>query len=446
MTNAPSRPMSSTAEPASGAEAATRSATARALATLAPFIVVAALAYPALVWPLFEAELVSLGPVYGQPTVDKPPGPLLRIYFSTLFLLGMLVFMCQPGRRFSRLMQAPILLTVVYLTWAGVTGLWGVDPDVTMRRTFLALFISGSIITGTLAATDIDRMLRLAFWMFCVVIAMCAFMVLTRPPTELGHAAIYPHKNYFGAITAITSIIAMYQVGNGTKWSRPAAIAVLLCCVWFLLEARSKTSLAFAFMAPVIGFGTAFLARYGRVSPALTLAGVAVATYLVYATGHAAQLWDFHDFAATIFGDPTLTQRTDIWAFAVKMIEQRPWLGHGYEAFWGASLDSPSVREGPGFVAQMPHAHNGYIDLVLQTGYVGLGLFLLLLFTTLHFCGRVATRSLGLATFILSALVFCILYNFLETTWFRSFSLKAMIFILATAIAARTPDDSRASA
>ncbi len=415
-----------------------QSAIAALLLRLAPLIVAAALAYPSLVWPLLEAETVSLGPVYGRPAVDGPPSALLRIYFSVLLVAGCLSFACLDGRRLGRLMQLPVILTALYLSWAGMTSFWAVEPDITTRRFLLAAFIAGGIITATLAARDTDRLMRYAFWMFFIVVVLSAISILTTAPTALGHAAYFPHKNYFGATISVVALFALYQITNGSRLNRIAAVGVLLSCAWFLIEARSKTSLAVVTIAPVLGYGIALLARFGRISPSITVTVISSGIYGIYAIGAASHIWDFNEVATAIFGDPTLTQRTDIWAFAVKMIEQRPWLGYGYEVFWGASVESPSVREGPGFVAQMPHAHNGYIDIVLQTGFIGLAIFAALLLTILHLAGRIAGRSLGLASFLLSIILYCILSNCLETSWFRSFSLSSMIFVLATAITAQS--------
>ncbi len=414
------------------------SATAALILKAAPFIVAAALAYPCLVWPLLEAEVVSLTPVYGAPAVDGPPSPLLRIYFSILVVAGCLSLACFDGWRVARLARSPIIWTALYLSWAGITSFWSVEPDTTLRRFFLAVFIAGGIITATIAVRDSDRLLLYTFWMFFVVTVLSAFSVLTTAPTALGHAAYFPHKNSFGATISVAALVALYQVSNGGRISRIAAIGVLLASAWFLIEARSKTSLGLVVVAPILGFGIAILARFARISPAITVVAIGVVLYGIYAIGVASHIWDFDEVATAIVGDPTLTQRTDIWAFAVKMIEQRPWLGYGYEVFWGASIESPSIRQGPGFVAQMPHAHNGYIDIVLQTGYIGLAIFAALLLTTLHLTGRVASRSLGLASLLLSIILYCILSNFLESSWFRSFSLSSMIFVLAVAITAQT--------
>jgi O-antigen ligase len=158
-------------------------------------------------------------------------------------------------------------------------------------------------------------------------------------------------------------------------------------------------------LVPLLSYGSVLLARHCRVSPAIALSLLVLAIYGVYEFGAQSGFWDFHAVAETVFGDPTLTQRTDIWSFAIRKIAERPWLGYGYEVFWGAGANSPSVREGPGFVAQMPHAHNGYIDVVLQTGALGLVLLAVLILSALHVAGRLARRSPGLGI-SLSMLIF----------------------------------------
>lgn len=419
------------------------SAVMRSLQRLAPFVAVAALAYPTLVWPLLEAEPVSLEPVYGQPTVDGPPSALLRVYFSAVFALGLASLAVDFGRRTLGLLQPVLLLLAAYLGWAGLTALWAVEPEISTRRFLLAVFICGGIVCSTLATPDPRRILRIAFWMFAVMTLISTFKVLTEPPTALGHAAFYPHKNYFAAITSIMVLFALHELATGTRLTRSVAVAMLLIAPWFLLEARSKTCNALAILVPAISYSAMLLARHARVSPAISIPALALMAWGVYEFGAQSGLWDFHAFAQTVFGDPTLTQRTDIWQFALSKIAQRPWLGYGYEVFWGAGADSPSVREGPGFVAQMPHAHNGYLDIVLQTGLVGLAIFGCMILTGLHAAGRLARTAPALATLVLSLIVFSLLYNLLETTWFRSFSLKSMCVALAFALA--VPQSARRS-
>jgi O-antigen ligase len=51
-------------------------------------------------------------------------------------------------------------------------------------------------------------------------------------------------------------------------------------------------------------------------------------------------------------------------------IAQRPLLGYGFGAFWDALGPGEAVRAAVGWVT--PHAHNGFLDLWLDMGLVGL--------------------------------------------------------------------------
>lgn len=418
-------------------QGSSRASLAVLLRRCAPFITVAVLAYPTLVWPLLEAEVVSLAPAMGQPVVDGPPSALLRLYFSSIFGLSLAAFiaarrMMAPG------IAAPLLACLAAnLAWAGLTVFWSVEPDITLRRFLLAIFVAGSLVLSVLAVRDHRRILDLVFWMLVVAAALSTVSVLTTAATPIGHAAFYPHKNYFAAIVCAMIFTAAYQIMNGSGIARIAALALLPLCVGFLIAAQSKTSLGLAATVPALAYLIAWLAARARLSPAIIVSGICAAVWGIYTFGAESGIWDFHAVATAIFGDPTLTQRTDIWAFAFKKIEERPWLGYGFEVFWGASLNSPSVREATGFVAQMPQGHNGYIDLIVHTGYVGLALFVAVALLTLHRVGRVAARSVGYAAFLLCLILFPMLHNGLESSWFRSFNLVSMLFILGIALAAR---------
>ena len=76
--------------------------------------------------------------------------------------------------------------------------------------------------------------------------------------------------------------------------------------------------------------------------------------------------------------DPTLTGRSDIWRVLLPSVAKRPFLGYGFYAFWLGL-----TGESKGIVQQLHwdfgYAHNGFLEVTLQLGAVGLGLFLLTL-------------------------------------------------------------------
>jgi O-antigen ligase len=134
-----------------------------------------------------------------------------------------------------------------------------------------------------------------------------------------------------------------------------------------------------------------------------------------------------------LYGDSTLTGRTVIWDFALSEIARKPLLGWGYKSFWLVGGDAPSILDAPGWVKTMPNAHNGYYDMMLEMGYVGLAILVTFLIATLHAIGRMADRDPTRAWLVLSLVLFIILYNFFESLWLRAFDLLWVVFVILVA-------------
>jgi exopolysaccharide production protein ExoQ len=76
--------------------------------------------------------------------------------------------------------------------------------------------------------------------------------------------------------------------------------------------------------------------------------------------------------------DDSFTGRTDIWPVALGGIADHPWLGYGYGTFW--QPDGPFTQylaPGNWEFWNPVHAHNGFLQLALDAGLVGAGLFVL---------------------------------------------------------------------
>jgi O-antigen ligase len=90
--------------------------------------------------------------------------------------------------------------------------------------------------------------------------------------------------------------------------------------------------------------------------------------------------------------DETLTGRTDIWVELAAAIEQKPALGYGYLAFWG--LDSePRYWLEKAVAWNAPSGHNGWLDLAISLGLVGVAIFAIGLLATLWQAVSLSLRS-----------------------------------------------------
>ena len=73
--------------------------------------------------------------------------------------------------------------------------------------------------------------------------------------------------------------------------------------------------------------------------------------------------------------DPSFSGRTEIWNAAIISLLKHPFLGYGYMAFWrGLQGESATAALGATWVAAT--THNGFLDVWLTLGMVGLGLIL----------------------------------------------------------------------
>src|SRR5260370_3980243 len=106
-----------------------------------------------------------------------------------------------------------------------------------------------------------------------------------------------------------------------------------------------------------------------------------------------------------------------------KFLQQR-WLGYGYSAFWVGKDGKESAAIWQALKWSVPHSHNGYLDVLVEVGMVGLVLFLVgsvVFFRQALRCARASKTVLGL--FPLVYLSFTLLTNFSQGTVIKQESL-----------------------
>jgi exopolysaccharide production protein ExoQ len=411
---------------------------ARAVARWIPALM---LLYSLLIWPVIYGRGVDSDPTYQLSQNES--SALNQIYFPLLFLVALFAWLVTSYRRSPALRNATILLLAALLALFVASIAWSIVPGTALRRVVLQITIVAGLVLSVVAADDPDGIIDRTFWMLVGIVLINAAVVAVTRPGPLGYEGVYPQKNGLGAAAALAILSAWHQLFSGRPLARLAAVCVLVLSLVLLVLSKSKTSLGLAVMVPAVSLGICFLARAARISVAVIAAALFGLVMLVYTIGVEAYVWDFPRVAEALFGDPTLTTRTDIWDFALSMVDRRPWLGFGFESFWQAGLESPSVREAPGFVAKMPHAHNGYIDILIQTGLVGLSLLVVMILSAFHTAGSPLRRSFGIGYLAVTWVLFTCLYNFLESAWFRGFDFISMLFVIAVTMAATAREPSR---
>lgn len=110
--------------------------------------------------------------------------------------------------------------------------------------------------------------------------------------------------------------------------------------------------------------------------------------------------------------DATFTGRTQIWGDLLRVSARNPILGVGYGAFWIHPPLSYSINE----------SHNGYLEIYLELGLVGLLLLIATLFSFWFKTSSALRHQFAWSSFTLCLLVMAVVHNTTESSFLRSTS------------------------
>jgi exopolysaccharide production protein ExoQ len=355
--------------------------------------------------------------------------PENRIFWPALAAISLILAVRNRSRLAGLAWPPHIICLLVYLAFAGASVLWAFRPELSFIRFVQQVMIVTSIVLPAMLAARTTDMMRGLFLCFAFASILNAFFVLGNPPSIVkmleGYPGYFSGKNYLGEFSTIACLLALHEMlYPGLR--RALGIVVVIIATLLLFLSNSKTAFGLAVFAPLLAGLTLFIRKITRISPAIVLLSVA----FCYAVLSGVSGFNSSRLSYILYGNSTLTGRTIIWDFARYEIERRPLLGWGYQSFWLVGPDAPSIVEAPGWVKNMPNAHNGYYDTMLEMGYVGLALLIIFIVATLHAIGRVADRDPARAWLALSIALFVILYNFLESLWMRGFEMVWVVFAI----------------
>src|SRR6266851_4387898 len=393
-----------------------------------------ACAYAAMIGPLLDFAFFALPSANIQ---NAEPGVPNRIFWPVMALVSV-VLAAQHRSRRARLTWPPnIICLLAYLAFAGASVLWSFNPGVSFTRfAQQAMIVTSIVLPAMLAAPTADMARGLFLYCFAPAAILNIFFVINNSPSVVaafgGYPGYFPGKNYLGEFSAIPFLLALHEtLYSGLR--RAAGIVIIAIAILLLFLSDSKTAFALALIVPLLAALTLLVRKITRISPAMILLCIPLSYLLLSSVSNLS----IERISYMLYGDSSLTGRTVIWDFANYEIARRPLLGWGYQSFWLAGSEAPSIVDAPGWVKRMPDGHNGYVDTKLELGYVGLALLLVFIIATLHGVGRVADRHPARAWLVLSLALFVIVYNFLESVWMRGFEFLWVVFLIVAAEIAR---------
>jgi exopolysaccharide production protein ExoQ len=313
--------------------------------------------------------------------------PIDAFVFQVLLIAGIVVLI-RRGRQAIALLKAswPI---VFYFSFALLSVLWSDFSDVSLKRWIKAI---GDVVMVLVVFTDpepVEALKRLFSRVGFVLLP--ASILLIKYYGDLGrgyspdglpmNTGVTTNKNTLGVIALVLSLGTLWRFmtlwrakGEPARGRHLLAHGVLLAVgVAVLGLADSATSRACFALGAVLMFAMSLSAirrRPGNLH-ALVLMIVLAGGLTMLAGGEAGVVH-------ALGRETNLTGRTDIWAAVLPAVPNKM-LGAGFESFW---LPGPRLASVYSKLSQYMHvneAHNGYIEIYLNLGWVGVGLIALIL-------------------------------------------------------------------
>ncbi len=340
------------------------------------------------------------GGVDSDTAAGHKTNPVLLLFnILVVFLTFLFVYPHLP-RFWNQLLKLKWIF-LIYL-WMLLSILWSVDRSVTVRFCAYALVYLFSAAYFS-HRYNINRLLEMLFQCFlceAVLSVVGQFILPARESDDLapGWSGIFLHKNVLGLCMMIAIVVILLQ---RKRWSL-LRISSLGLFIVLLVLSQSFTA--------VLTTATTVLLIFSR-----RVQGTRKAMLWISCVGIVLILILISDPVALLLGaggkTSSFTGRDAVWEFALTGILKRPLLGYGYFAFWESSADTAAQA----LHWTPPHAHNGFLQVTLDLGAVGLILLLCLLIYAFRSARRVRRfDASGSASWLLILLPMALVHNLVE--------------------------------
>jgi exopolysaccharide production protein ExoQ len=335
------------------------------------------------------------------------------------------------------------LWIVIFFLYCFVSVLWSDFPGVAFKRLIRAM---GALMMVVVVLSEEDPVAAVvALVRRCVYVLVPLSFLLIKYYRNIGVwydywtgelviVGVGINKNSLGRLCLIAGVfgfwdfITAWRDDRVDRLNRFVILAMTVVSVQLLVQSHSATSLA-AFVvgiAIIVTLGVPLLRKnvrhLGTVVVVVSLIGVLIGmSTLIEAT------------VTSLGRDMTFTTRTAIWDDLLAL-HTNPVVGVGYDSFWLGDRLNDFVRK-----YQINEAHNGYLEVYLELGVIGLVLLASLALKAFFDAKRLMLRkrTFDYGRLRMAVIAIFILYNVTEA----AYKVTALMFFLLLLVVATPPRD-----
>jgi exopolysaccharide production protein ExoQ len=330
----------------------------------------------------------------------------------------------------------------LFLIFALLSVLWSDYPFVTFRRWFRDVGMYLMVLVILARPRPLDHVSTLIRRLSYFLVFLSIVLIKYYPAIGISYdafsgapeyAGATTSKNMLGAVCLLSGIFFFWDTLRRWPERRLPRIKITLLVnvamsamtLWLLRMSNSATSTG----CLVIGCVVVLLlnGRWTQAYPRAVRAMIPL-TLVVYAVLELG--FDLSSSVAEFLGrDATLHGRTGIWEVLLA-IENNPLVGVGYQSFWlGERLATVWGNH-----SMVNEAHNGYLEIYLSLGAIGLTLLGVFLVSSYRRLSRQFALSPALASLGLSMWSVTVVYNLTESAFPASYLWS--VFLICSSLAA----------
>ncbi|AFY59074.1 lipid A core-O-antigen ligase-like enyme [Rivularia sp. PCC 7116] len=312
--------------------------------------------------------LLSGGASEGDDSGETNTSLILVLFFFN-YLVTFFLLLLRWKKVIHVMKKEKIILLLVGI--AVFSCVWSSLPKKTLTR---GIAIVGTSLFGLYFASryTIKQQLKLLGWMYGIAVIFSFIFIAALPKYGIMGGVhtgkwrgIYNHKNTLGKVIVPGIAVFLLLANSSKKYSWLLWMCFSLAFI-LLLRSGSTSSLlnGICLIAACISFRVFRWRDNIMVPSTIAIGSFGAIFYVIVSVTTEAIL-------KALGKDTTLTGRGDMWPYIFEMIGQKPILGYGYGAFWSGP-DTPSfyIWQATGWTP--PNSHNGFLDLWLQIGLIGL--------------------------------------------------------------------------
>ncbi|KTT97315.1 O-antigen ligase family protein [Sphingomonas sanguinis] len=370
----------------------------------------------------------------------------LARYAMLMTLGGYIVLTLHRGADFRALIREnAAAYAIVALMFVSVA--WSAYPWDSIRgatQLLLASLIATTVFLESPTALGLARLRSMAV---CFIVLSALFSAAFPHLATIagGYGDVYKgalrgilsDKNPFGNALSSCMVILVLTVRIGPgSWVRSPYTACILAGLVMLVLSQSATSMI-AFLLPTMLLMANRTVLAQTPNAGLRLLLVVMASLLAGFVAFVGPTL-LAEMSGSVGRDATLTGRTEIWELTWNAGLQRPLLGYGYLSFWQDYIGENGLLARLG-MWEIAEAHNGFIEVLLSTGFVGLTLVVVVMLYLLvrSFTGMILRPSNGNAEAALLLVLNIVLENFTESVYLAPNYAATTIIAVACILAHR---------